>query len=457
MRKTVLSCSIFIFIFLFLLTACTRASKHPQKDSDRTEVSSDISSDAEAPDAVSSTADSSKDSTSASVPSDSTPADADTSDDTASGVDVTDSPPATTESPGSSELPSPSEPVSKAEQILKSMTVEEKVGQLFFLRPEALTASNSAVLQYSQELQNHLQKYGIGGIILFSQNLKNPQQTQELIRNMQNACRTGLFIGVDEEGGRVARIGNQPAFRVPTYPDMGILSEQGKDAVYQAALTIGSYLKSFGFNLNFAPVADVNTNPENPIIGSRAFSSDPQTAAELVSTAIRGFHDGGVLCTVKHFPGHGDTLGDSHTGEVFIDRTLEELWDCELIPFQAGIAAGTDMVMVGHITAQKITNDDIPASLSYKMITGVLREKLQYDGVVITDGLEMKSVTERYSSGEAAVMAIEAGVDILLLPANFEEAYSAVLQSVQTGRITEQRLEQSVLRILKLKEKAGLL
>lgn len=337
------------------------------------------------------------------------------------------------------------------------MTTEEKAGQLFFLRPESLTPQRGTVTKVDDTLLQNLQKYQVGGIILFSKNIQTPAQTQRLITQMQAVSGTGLFVGIDEEGGRVARIAGNPAFDVPVYPDMGILAQAGEGAVYDASFQIGTYLKAYGFNIDFAPVADVNTNPQNPVIGTRAFSSDPQQAAALVRTAVRGFHKGGMLCTLKHFPGHGDTAADSHLGSVSIDRTLEQLEQCEWLPFKAGIAAGADMVMVGHITALQATGEALPASLSPKMVTGVLRERLRYEGVIITDGMEMKAITQPYSSGEAAVMALEAGVDILLCPLDFEAAYASVLQAIRTGRISEKRLNQSVLRILKLKEQAGLL
>lgn len=362
-----------------------------------------------------------------------------------------------TEAPVTAAPSATAEPLSELERKLQQMSVEEKVGQLFFLRPEALSPSDGAVTELNDAMRQNIRKYHVGGVILFGKNIKTPEQTKQLTTQLRNADEIGLLLGIDEEGGLVARIGNNAAFSVPVYPAMGILSKEGESAVHDASFRIGTYLKSYGFHINFAPVADVNTNPRNPVIGTRAFSADPHQAMGLVRAAVKGFHEGGVLCTVKHFPGHGDTAEDSHSGAAAANKTLAEMEQCEFLPFQAGIAEGVDLVMMGHITTVKITGDHIPASLSPKIVTDVLREKLGYNGVIITDALEMEAITREYSSGEAAVLAVSAGVDVILCPEDFVAAYQGVLEAVQTGRVSESRLNESVRRILTLKQKAELI
>ena len=210
-----------------------------------------------------------------------------------------------------------------------------------------------------------------------------------------------------------------------------------------------------GFNMDFAPVADVWSNPKNKVIGSRAYSDDFQQAAELVAAAVEGFHEGGIACTLKHFPGHGDTSTDTHYGSAYVHKTLDELRQEELLPFQAGIDAGADAVMMGHLIVDQV--DEQPALFSYAIVTELLREEMGFDGVVITDSLQMQAMTDYYGSDEIAVRAVQAGVDILLCPMNLDKAINALTQAVEDGEISEERLDESVLRILRLKQRCGLL
>ena len=222
-------------------------------------------------------------------------------------------------------------------------------------------------------------------------------------------------------------------------------------ASFECSKAIGSYLKEYGFDLDFAPVADVNTNPHNPVIGTRAYSNDPLTAADLVGAACAGLHEGGSGSCLKHWPGHGDTKTDTHKGRASTAKTWEEILDCEAIPFRAGIDAGTDMVMVSHIAAPAVTGSDEPASLSHVLITEKLRRELGYEGVVITDALDMGAVSHYYSPGEAAVQAFLAGADILLMPSDYFEAFDAMVAAVNDGTIPKERLDESVRRILQLR------
>ena len=210
--------------------------------------------------------------------------------------------------------------------------------------------------------------------------------------------------------------------------------------------------------MDFAPVADVNTNPLNPVIGSRAFGDDPQQAARMVSRVIEGLHDSGVASCVKHFPGHGDTATDTHTGYAETLKTWEEIKNCEMIPFQAGIDAGTDMVMTAHIAAPNVTGTSEPSTISPIMLTEKLRGELGYDGLIITDALSMGAIREAYSSAEACVLCVQAGVDLLLMPYDYFEAFDGVARAVEEGRIPEERIDESVCRILRFKrDRMGLL
>lgn len=354
---------------------------------------------------------------------------------------------------GSSEA-LPEQPKSRAEALLEELTVEEKVWQLFMVRPEQLTEGDGAVTDAAAVTA--LAEKPVGGVILFAQNLEDREQAMALLSGLQDASSLGLLLAVDEEGGAVSRVGRNPAMGATKIGSMASVGATGDtEEARQVGLTIGSELKALGFHLDFAPVADVNSNPNNTVIGNRSFGSDPVLVAQFVAAAVEGFHQGELACTLKHFPGHGDTAEDSHTSSAFTGKTLEELRSCELLPFEAGIAAGADCVMVAHISALNALGSDVPASLSWTAVTGLLRGELGFRGVAVTDSLRMAAVTGHYSQGEAAVLALLAGEDILLDPLDLDEAYAGVLQAVRSGRISEERLDESVERILTLKLRYG--
>lgn len=355
-------------------------------------------------------------------------------------------------------------------ELLAEMTLREKVGQLFLVRPDALDpalsqqtiddADVSGVTEVSETMAAFLEEYPVGGVVLFGKNITDEVQLRGLIAGLQQSSPVPLLIGIDEEGGVVARLANSPGFDLPQYESAAAVGAQGTDAVRAMSAKIGTYLAGYGINLDFAPVADVNTNPDNPVIGTRAFSSDPQEAADCVNAAVEGFSRAGVLCCLKHFPGHGDTAGDSHDGTVYTEKTMEELRACEFLPFEAGIRAGAPLVMVGHIAAPNAVEgeeSDLPATFSRVLITDVLRDELGFAGVVLTDSLAMGAITETYTPGEAAVLALQAGADLLLMPAGLAQAYDGVLAAVEDGRLTEECIDESVARILALKQQAGLL
>ncbi len=340
------------------------------------------------------------------------------------------------------------EPLSKAQQLLSEMTLEEKIGQLFFVAFRRNKYSNHTVM--NEEIEAFMMKYKPGGVILFSENITSASQTKKLITDLKALSNIGLFVGIDEEGGKVVRTS---ALDLPKIPSAGKMKPE-EVSVY--ASEIAAYLKDLGFNFDFAPVADINTNPKNTVIGDRAFSSDENVAGVAVADFVRVLEQEGIHTSVKHFPGHGDTHTDSHDGFVYVDHDLERLLSKELVPFKAGIDAGATAVMVGHIATPNVTGNDLPAIFQSFLLKDILREKLKFDGLIITDALDMGAVVNYYTSGETAIKCLEAGIDMLLMPQNPEEAFLAVKTAVESGEISVERLDESVLRILMVKYPASL-
>ena len=353
------------------------------------------------------------------------------------------------------------ENISEAERILSEMSLEEKIGQLFIIRPEKLNLNENEIAgltEVTDKMLETISTYNIGGICMFKDNIISPTQVSSYISSLQSGSNIPMFITVDEEGGLVSRIANCDAFNVTKYESMeAVGATNNPDNAKLMGTTIGSYLREYGFNLDFAPVADVNTNPSNIVIGNRAFGNDPHLVASMVSSAIDGFNSAGIMCCVKHFPGHGDTTGDTHDGYVSITKTWDNLKECELVPFITAINNDVDTIMVSHITTPNITSDSLPASMSYEMVTERLRNELGYNGVVITDAMEMGAIANHYTSSTGAVTALKAGIDIILMPEDFVEAYNGVYEAVINSDISEDRIDESVQRILRLKEKYGIL
>lgn len=363
-------------------------------------------------------------------------------------------------------LPTEEASLEGAERLLSQMTLREKVGQLFIVRPDALDpaqtpeqildASASGVTQWSEEIGRMLAEYPVGGIAMFGKNITSPEQITALNNAFQRSSTIGLFLCVDEEGGTVSRLANHSGFDLPQYTSAAAVGQTGDTAQASAmGSTIGTYLAGYGFNLDFAPVADVNTNPDNPIIGSRAFSPEPETAARMAGAMADGLNDVGITAVFKHFPGHGDTAEDSHLSLAVSHKTAEEMRRCEWLPFLE--ADSGDLVMVGHIAVPELTGDDTPASLSRRVVTDILKGELGFEGLVITDALEMGGITQTHSSAEAAVAALSAGCDLLLMPEDLSEAFDAVLAAVEDGTLTRQWLDSTVLRILEFKANRGIL
>ena len=358
-----------------------------------------------------------------------------------------------------------SAPVTKtrAELVLESMTLEQKVAQLFVVTPERLTGVAQALVAGDLTRQA-LAEIPVGGLCYFGKNITGSQQLRDMLAGtleMAKASGAGIapFLTVDEEGGDlVARIANSGYFDVEKFPNMDQIGAAGDEsAAAHVGTTIGTYLREIGFNVDFAPVADVNTNPDNPVIGPRAFSSDADVAARMVAAEVAAMLKTGTLPCIKHFPGHGDTAGDSHTGAVMTVRTREQIESYEYKPFRAGIEAGSPMVMVGHIETPNLTGDDLPATLSRAIMTDELRGKLGFDGVIISDSFEMGAITDNFGPVDAATRFIKAGGDVILMTADLKASYQGILNAVAEGSITEERIDESVLRILKAKDQAGLL
>ena len=361
-------------------------------------------------------------------------------------------------------------PVDEVEAQLQKMTLREKVGQMFFVRPECLDttihfnllsnidSSADDITKIKLQAVNATmkgvnEKYPVGGIILYAHNINDEAQLAQFIPEIR-LLKGSPLLCIDEEGGRVARIGKNPNFNVETFESMDSIGKTGDPQnAYYCGNTIGTYLKRYGFDIDFAPVADVNTNPENIVIGKRAFSDDPAVAAPMVTNYLQGLKDAGITGCIKHFPGHGDTKADTHYGYAQSLKTWDEMLNCEMITFKAGIAWGCQLIMTAHIAVPNVTGSDVPSTMSSIILQDKLRGELGYQNVIIADAMEMGAITQQYDCAEAAVGSILAGVDIVLGPQNLIVAFDAVIAAVENGTITEERINQSVRRILKLKSK----
>lgn len=360
------------------------------------------------------------------------------------------------------EIETPTEPPAPEktvpEKILENMTLKQKVCQMFITTPEQLSGWDVVTL-YDELVEEGFKNYPIGGLIMFSENLETTEQTSQLIADVQECALAnsgiGMFMSVDEEGGTVARVAD--ALGTTSFEDMVVYGQQNDTHVsYEIGYSIGNDLKALGFNLDFAPVADVNINEANEL-GGRIFSTDPDVVASMASNVAIGLKDAGVYATLKHFPGLGAADGNTHTdNNVTINRSIEDLRAADFIPFKEGIKSGADFVMVGHQVISGV-GDWLPSDLSYTVVTELLRNELGFDGIIITDSHMMDTITEVYTSAEAAVMAVNAGVDIILMPADLVEAVDAVCAAVENGEIDSARIDESVLRILNKKYDSGLL
>lgn len=341
---------------------------------------------------------------------------------------------------------------SAVETLLEGMTPEEKIGQLLMVGIEGT--------ELDGETSKFLKERRIGGVILFGRNIQSAEQTAGLtaaLKKLESGpAGIGILIGTDQEGGRVNRLpgerGRFPAARA-------LAADNDPDRVREAASQMAAQLNEMGINLNFAPILDINSNPDNPVIGDRAFGDDPETVSKMGLAFMQGTLEQGVIPVAKHFPGHGDTLVDSHTDLPVVDHTAERLQSFELIPFKEAVEQGMPAIMSAHILLPRI-DKDFPATLSSSVINGLLREQLGFDGVVISDDLDMGAITGLYSPGKAAVRAVKAGIDILLIGHRREamtEAFDALTQAIATGEIGPETIDRAVMRVLTLKERFGLI
>ncbi|MEU6067133.1 MULTISPECIES: glycoside hydrolase family 3 protein [Streptomyces] len=353
--------------------------------------------------------------------------------------------------------------------LISGMPLEEKVGQLFVMRVygHSATAPDQADIDANlkeigvRTAAELIAKYRVGGIIYFTwaHNTRDPHQIADLSNGIQRASLEQprglpLLVATDQEHGIVCRVG-KPATLFPGAMAIGAGGSR-TDARTLGRIS-GAELRAIGINQDYSPDADVNVNPANPVIGVRSFGADPDAVAELVAAEVKGYRSARVAATAKHFPGHGDTTVDSHYGFPVITHS-RELWErLDAVPFRAAIRAGIDSIMTAHIQFPALDDSGDPATLSHPILTGILREELGYDGVVVTDSLGMEGVRTKYGDDRVPVLALKAGVDQLLNPPNLSVAWNAVLKAVQDGELTEARLDESILRILRLKAKLGLL
>lgn len=334
------------------------------------------------------------------------------------------------------------------DEIIGQMTLADKVAGLFFVTPEAITGVNTAV-QAGEGTKTALEKYAVGGLIYFKKNIQSAEQISTMISNSQEYSSYPLFIGVDEEGGSVSRIAAAGlADEVSSAAAIGATGDT--DNAYQAGAQIGTYLANLGFNVDFAPVADI-ANVRDSVMEDRAYGAEAVAASPFVTAMMNGLQEYGVTACLKHFPGIGSTTADTHDGLATTNRTADEFRAEEFQVFQAGIDAGAQMIMVGHVNVPALEEENYPASMSKTIITDILRGELGYDGVIITDALNMSAISDYYSAEQAAILALKAGCDMLLMPEDFLQAYAGVLSAVSDGTISEQRINDSLKRIYRIK------
>lgn len=332
---------------------------------------------------------------------------------------------------------------------ISNWSLARKVGQL--------VVGGFGGKEITQEVRSLIQEYHAGGVILFSRSIGTLEQLSVLTSQLQELAVAGggspLLIAIDQEGGNHIHVRDGMTL---TPGNMALGAAGDEEGVYQAARISGQELRALGINVNYAPDVDVNNNPLNPVIGIRSFGEDPQLVGRLGAAAVRGFQDAGITATAKHFPGHGDTSTDSHLDLPTIPHSMERLKSLELVPFEYAIEAGVDMIMTAHIVFSELEPEGVPATLSRRVVTELLREQLQFAGVITTDCLEMKAIADRYGPAEGAVRALEAGVDLVLVSHTYAEQINvirAILAAVETGRLTEERIELSVRRILAMKQR----
>ncbi len=330
------------------------------------------------------------------------------------------------------------------EEQLSEMTIEEKIGQMLIVSDTTTTLD--------EDLLNNLNTVKPGGFILFSDNIKSYEQTKKLIEDINSTSDIPMFISIDQEGGRVLRIKKLSDAKVTNIPSMYHLGlTKDTKLSYEVGKVVGEELRVFGINMNFAPVLDIYSNKENTVIGDRSFGTTSDLVSKMALSFAEGQESTGIISVYKHFPGHGNTSEDSHYTLPVITKTKEELMNLELKPFIEAINNGADVIMIGHLAVPSITKDDTPASLSKEIITDLLKNELGYNGLVITDALNMDALTNEYTEEEIYINAINAGVDILLMPDFDNETIEIITNAIANGTIAIEEIDNSVEKILELK------
>lgn len=358
-------------------------------------------------------------------------------------------------------LPPPDEEYT-IERILEGMSLEDRVGQLFML---AFIADSRGVprLEVDSEVRRLIETVRPGGVILFGPNIRDPEQTRRLVRDLQDASALPLLIAVDQEGGVVSRLTTSeemPATVVPSARRVGLVGDE--ELAYRVARATGRELRALGITMNFAPVADILTNPGNPVIGSRAFGTDPELVSRMVAATVRGLQDSGVSAVVKHFPGHGDTALDTHLQSVTVPHSLDRLRAVEFAPFASGFAAGADGVMTAHVSLPNVTGDHTPSTLSPLVLRELLRGEFGFEGLIVTDSLIMGALASGHglpgiTEERLPLLAFQAGADVLLYPPRPERGYTVLLEAFRQGDLREEDLDDAVRRILRVKFARGLM
>ncbi len=346
--------------------------------------------------------------------------------------------------------------VNSVDQLMQGMSLEEKIWQMMFVTPEDICKIGT-VIQAGETTKQALQDYPIGGLIYFAKNIENREQLSQMLKNTAGYSKIPPFLAIDEEGGRVSRLGDAHVGTTKHPPMAEIGATQDPKKAEEIGITLGKELTELGFNTDFAPVSDILAVETNQDIGDRSFGTDPNLVAEMVAAQVKGMQDQNLSATLKHFPGCGSTEANTHVESGSSVRTLEEMRNAEFLPFRAGIEVGVDFVMVAHMSAPNITGDETPAILSSQIVTDLLREELNFQKVIITDAMNMGAITSAYSPEDAAVKAVIAGVDMLLMSPDVHKAVAALKDAVDSGRIPESRIDESVLRILTLKQERGIL
>jgi beta-N-acetylhexosaminidase len=335
----------------------------------------------------------------------------------------------------------------KINKMIKNMTLEQKIGQMLIIYYNSNT--------YDSNLKSVIENINPSGFILFSDNITSDSQLHNFINEMQKDSSIPMFITIDQEGGFVQRLKPIEDIKAQTIPAMATIVDE--ISAFETGKTIGKDLSTYGINMNYAPVLDINMNDENTVISSRSFGNNPQTVSDLGLALARGLKEYNIMPVFKHFPGHGSTVADSHYDLPVLNKTKEELYQHELIPFIDAINNNAEVIMIGHIAVPKLTGDDTPASLSKEVITDLLKEEMGFKGLVITDALNMGALINNYSNDEIIIKTINAGTDLLLMPGSTKKTIEIIKTGLAKKEIKEERLDESIRKILKLKFKTGII